>query len=423
MPLSQFLANFVTSAAVLNPRPDINQDHSRDFVLGTRVNEIPRVLGQALGFQVPAFPITVDWPGVTDRGGPTLTEHPRALFGSSYAERGVTSGARRFGIGFSEQTAQFKTIDGLSLRDGLDMFFEASDSTDPSRLGDLQPALERDVLQETLAIRLDRTVFNFVVSYGLSDRLDVGLTVPVVKVSVDGRITATVHRTATSANPEIHAFDLLELNHKTTYATRDVDGLGDMSLRAKMQLVGDQRDGFAVGLGLRMPTGAVEEFLGAGTSAARVSALWSGVSGSLGPHVNVSYSRPFGSVAEDFGVESAPAPTEVQVVGGTDVVLHRRWAVSGDVMFRRVDNVAEFVLEDTVFKSRGPGPLPSADFVARGNVVLASRAGTANQVYAIVSSKLLVGERLIFHGDFLAPLQRHGLAAGIGAVAGLGFGL
>jgi hypothetical protein len=72
-----------------------------------------------------------------------------------------------------------------------------------------------------------------------------------------------------------------------------------------------------------------------------------------------------------------------------------------------------------------PGPDINQDHsrVARGNVVLASRTGTANQAYAIVSSKLLVGEHLIFYGAVLAPLQRHGLAAGIGAVAGLGSGL
>ena len=40
----------------------------------------------------------------------------------------------------------------------------------------------------------------------------------------------------------------------------------------------------------------------------------------------------------------------------------------------------------------------------------------------IVGSKLLVGRPLIFHGDFVFPLQRNGLSAGVGAVAGFGLG-
>ena len=423
VPLARLLSNFVTASAQLNPRPDINQDHSRDFVLGTTLNEVPRALNQTLGMQLPAFPLTSDWPGVSYTGGASGTPENRlALFGSSFVERAATVGARRFAFGVSEQTAQFKTIDGLDLRDGLNVFFEATDSTNPNRLGDGQPAFERDVLQENIAFRLDRTVFNFVFGYGLTDRLDIGLVVPVVKVSFDGRITAHVNRTATAANPEIHSFDLLELDHKTTYAVRDVHGVGDLGVRAKFRVTGSERGGLAVGVSLRMPTGDVEDFLGAGTAAVRGSVMWSGEHGKLGPHVNVSYERPFGTIDANFGTPPVKSPIDILAVGGTDVILHPRWGLSGDVMFRRLDGITAFRAEDTVFKSRGPGPLPSADFIAKGNVVVAGRDVSENQTYAIVGSKLLVGRQLIFHGDFVFPLQRNGLSAGVGAVAGFGLG-
>src|SRR5262245_22213939 len=64
VPLAQLLQNFVTASAQLNPRPDINQNHSRDFLLGTTLNEVPRALNQTLGMQLPAFPFTSDWPGI-----------------------------------------------------------------------------------------------------------------------------------------------------------------------------------------------------------------------------------------------------------------------------------------------------------------------------------------------------------------------
>jgi hypothetical protein len=424
--LSRFLADFVTRAALLNARPDLNQDRSRDFVLGTTTNRVPRAINQALAMQLTTFPPTVNWPGLADAPGtsPGTTEHRRALFGSSYVERAATIGARHLGVAFSEQTAQFKTLDGLSLRDGLTLYFESSDSSDPNRLGDLQPPFERDVLQENISMRLDRTVFSFAANYGLTDRLDVGLLIPVIKVSFDGRITAHVNRTATIANPEIHSFDLLELDHKTTYATRDVHGIGDLGLRVKYRLVGDAGGGLGAVFGLRLPTGNVEDFLGAGTTTARMSVIWSAESQKIGPHINVSYARPIGTVTGDFGVPTiaVTSPSEVLVVGGTDIMLHPRWAVSGDVMWRRLENITRFHVEDTVFRSRGPGTLPSADFIALDNVVTTGSGQSADQSYAVGSSKLLIGERLIVHGDVLVPLRRTGLSAGIGALIGAGVG-
>jgi hypothetical protein len=421
-PLSQLLSDFITSATRLDATltPD---DHSAHFTLDSRVNEVPGALNRSLGLQLTTFPFTSDWPGVRHVGGGVGAAANRALFGSSFAERGTTSGAGRFGLGYSQHTAQFKWLDGLDLRRGVTLYFRHSEHANPGSPGDLLPASERDLLRQSIAVRLDRTIFNVALSYGVSDRLDVGLLVPIAKVSFDARIFAEIVRTATADTPEVHTFDRLELNHQTTYATRNVHGIGDLQVRGKFQLAGDHDGGIATALAVSLPTGRSEDFLGSGTTAAELSVMWSARKGALGPHVNASYGMGFGSVETDSGAGDLVAfdlPRELSVVAGLDIEFHPRWTVSGDILGRRLQDVTRFSTEDVVFPARGPGPLPAAAAFTATGVAVVGPSSSLNQMYAVVGTKILVGRDLLFHGDVVLPLVKNGLTPRPVAVAGVG---
>jgi hypothetical protein len=87
------------------------------------------------------------------------------------------------------------------------------------------------------------------VTYGLSDRIDLNLVVPVL--SNDASRTDTIHfvgdPTPTTGN-----------------ADDTVGGIGDIQLRAKLQLVADGPVDVACGLGLRLPSGNEDDYQGTG---------------------------------------------------------------------------------------------------------------------------------------------------------------
>jgi hypothetical protein len=424
VPLSQFLPNFITTATDLDETLT-PADHVGHFRLDSQLQELPRALNQALAIQLATFPSPNDWPGVRSgsRTGDTPAAH-RAVFASSLSERGVTSGAGRLSIGFSHHTAQFKWLDDLDLRKGVELFFRHSDTSNPALIGDGDVEAERDVLRQTVSLRLDRTVFNFALSYGVSDRVDIGVMVPVAKVSFDGRITARVLRRATAGTPEVHTFDRLELDNKTTYATRNVHGIGDIFVRTKLQLLGSEEGGVAASLGARLPTGREEDFLGTGSFGTEAALMWSMRRGAVAPHARASYSRSFGDISTDFGLDDpGTLPVDVGAAAGLDVSFHPRWTMTGDVMGRWLRDTTRFAAGDVTLPFRVPeaATVPFGEpFTATEAAFVTGRSQSLSQVYVAIGTKILVGQQILFHGDVVLPLVRNGLTPRPMVVVGVG---
>src|SRR5262249_26314375 len=129
----------------------------------------------------------------------------------------------------------------------------------------LNTPFEGDLVEAALTLKTTTNTVAAFANYGLTDRWDVGIAVPFVRVSVDAQVRARVVPLDTSNNPTVHAFDQNNPNAPLIVnRSGRASGLGDVVLRTKYQFLRREGGGLAAALDLRTPTGDKNELLGAG---------------------------------------------------------------------------------------------------------------------------------------------------------------
>ncbi len=107
-------------------------------------------------------------------------------FGPSFAERPLTIGRGKFSFGFNVQHSSYDSFEGKDLEGGEMKFYMS-----PQQLLSggqsaaeqfLEPPFEGDLTEVGLAMDLKTDMFSFFGNYGLTDRLDLGFAVPIVRV-------------------------------------------------------------------------------------------------------------------------------------------------------------------------------------------------------------------------------------------------
>jgi hypothetical protein len=217
--------------------------------------------------------------------------------GPILAERAQTIGRGRVLVGLSRTGVRYRTLRGVSLDrlrlvfthanvdfEGCDAIFEG----DCSEMG--VPAFENETIELNLDLDMGLDVTTFLVAYGISDRVDIGVAIPVVRSEIRGTSVAQIVPFGTGPVP--HFFDGTPEDPVLT-ASRFVDdaasGLGDVAVRLKANL----REGEPVSLGIlaegRFPTGREEDLLGSGGVDLRGLAVLSARFGDFSPHANVGY--------------------------------------------------------------------------------------------------------------------------------------
>lgn len=242
-------------------------------------------------------PLTSSSSGFTYRFNPGLgtMERSSGSFGPFFAERAATAGAGRAALAFSFQYATFRQLDGLNLRDNT-LVTTSNRFLDESQAFDV----------ETLRLEVRAATMTVSGSYGVTDRLDVGVALPIISLQVDGWRTDTYRGT------------------QFQQITASASGLrlGDVIGRAKVNLTKGPWGGFSVGADLRMPTGSEENLVGAGRAGERVFAVASAGSGALTSHFNFGLSRGGVSGGFDYAAAVAGTPTARLTLVG-EVFGHR----------------------------------------------------------------------------------------------------
>src|SRR6266508_1829996 len=238
------------------------------------------------------FPLASSAGGFTYRLDPALGVVTRATdsFGPIYADRADTIGKGKFAIGLNFSHFSFDQIDDVSLRDGGVEIVLAHQDLAPVGCC-LRPFFEGDVIttRTSLEIRTDITAFTF--SYGVTDRLDVGAAIPVVKVQIRALTEATIDKLATgvsSSTVGIHRFPNGE-DSETFQQSGSASGVGDLVLRAKYRAISGARAGLALGLDVRLPSGEERDLLGTGATQVKGFLIGSAHLGAFSPHVNGGY--------------------------------------------------------------------------------------------------------------------------------------
>lgn len=271
-----------------------------------------------------------------------IFERTSESFGSVFAERAETIGNGKWNFGLNLFAVQYDAIDDLDLRDG-DVRFSLThlDTNDDGTT--VETFFEGDLVNVFAALDLSTETVVFFGNYGVTDRFDVAVAVPVVRVELDAQLTAHIERLASEgfSDPPFHRFpdgsDTLSV-----FAGDAASGLGDILVRAKLNVARNENAAFAVATDVRLPTGDEDDLLGTGATQTRLFAIGSAQLGKFVPHVNAGYTFSSGG-SELVG----DLPDEIGFTLGFSAAVHPRVTLFSDVVWRTLFDASQLAVGTT----------------------------------------------------------------------------
>ncbi len=309
-------------------------------------------LNAEIGTQLSQLPFTSPASGFIFSFNPSLGVVSRQTenFGPILTERAETIGKHKLFVGFSYQYFNFDKADGVNLKNFGVVFQHESEAnlctpTSPITCQNGQPIFQQDVIATQNRIDLIVHQFTAVGTFGVTDRLDVSVAIPIldVRMAVSSNATINSFETATDVPPCcVHHFDpatrdshenFIDAGHANFFNNHTASGIGDVILRGKFQALKGEKAGLAVGLDARLPTGDDKNFLGSGTWGLRPFATFS-YAGRISPHASVGYQRNGDSVlAGDITNDtSAHLPDIITYSAGADAGVTHRVTLSADFL-------------------------------------------------------------------------------------------
>ena len=245
-------------------------------------------LTDAISVNASNLPLSASSSGVTFRFEGGLPVKTSGSLGPVFGERAQTLGKGRFVVGANMSGVNLTSLRGVPM-DKLVLNFTHADVPGVGLPGLGDPERENDILQVRLQMYVHLLVSTFFATWGVSDRLDVSVAVPLVYTSLQGRSQAQIYPfgptvvhffTGTPEDPGLSA-------NAATFGS--ATGIGDIALRAKGSLRGSGRLQVAGMADARLPTGSEADLTGAGHLALRGLAIVSGRFGDFSPHLNAGF--------------------------------------------------------------------------------------------------------------------------------------
>lgn len=309
-----------------------HQDHFVPSAVESN-GSIINFLGVSLGANVSNIPIGATSSGTTFRFEGGVPVRTTTSPGPIFAERAQTLGRGRIFVSANVSRFNFKRLRGVDLDDvRLTFFHENSDFTGcDAAVGDDcsiygVPFFENDQINLDLDLGLDVTAFQFVLTYGLLDRVDIGVVVPIVTTTLHGTSQAEIVPFGFSAGVTgqvAHFFggtasDPVLLSDRSV-VDGSATGIGDVAVRMKIGLGETRNARFAILGDARFATGDETNFLGSGDFSIRGLGVFSAAFGPFAPHANIGYVYRDSDVQNDaflasVGFDHLLAPWAAMVV-------------------------------------------------------------------------------------------------------------
>jgi hypothetical protein len=468
LPLAQVLPDLVLREIVLQ-RGLVGPAHVAHFSpltneLNNPVVGIVQSFNTQMATQFATFPLGSSSGGMTYVFDESVGTFRRgsASFGPLFAERALTIGRRKLNAGFNYQRTSYRTFEGQRLDDGTMKFYlrhqDCCHFADPANFAGftttplsgsdrLNPPFKGDVIEAALSLDATTHTTAAIANYGVTDRWDVGLAVPFVRVNLDARVTARILRLVTcpaafnpalprdACAPDTHTF---EYGHpdatQTVQHSGHAAGLGDIVLRTKYHVLRGAGGGLAAALDLRLPTGDKNNLLGAGGTQSKFLLVVSDERGRFGHHANIGYTVARGDVAGTVaGLSAASLPDEINYTGGIEFIANPRVTVTGDLVGRTLRGAGRLDLasktfeysEPTLFATGLPGPgcggLPGNTCKTASFDEFALRPGNLSLLLGTGGVKFNVAGNLLITGSVLFPLTKAGLRSRVTTVIGLDY--
>jgi hypothetical protein len=335
-------------------------------------------------------------------------------FGPVLADRAETLGRRRIFVGASYEYFDFDKADGVNLKSFGAVFTHEPEPTicqtipsTPCLNG--EPIYTNDIVATQNRIDIKVHQVTLVGTYGLSDKLDVSIALPVVDVRVGMNSNATIYNF--EPPPVNHMFAPVTDNPRETYISPfnailtnsdSALGIGDLRLRGKYVAWRDakEKSAVAVGLDLRLPTGDAYKFLGSGTWGLRPFVIYS-YSARISPHASAGFEGNGNSVlAGDVTsqpVTKAHLPDVFTYSAGADASVLHWLGLSADYIGTSLLNASR--LETSTF----------TDFAGNSHQNITTFASTVNQSNISMGAKVRPVARLLITGNVLFRLNDAGL--------------
>lgn len=453
VPLAEVLPDLLLKGVTMQSTTQTvgGNPHEAHFIAALGQTPVPWEINKLLVGQLSTFPIGSSSGGFVFNFDPAtgLFTPASQSFGPGFAERALTDGAGRWGFGLNYQRLEFESFENIDLHDGSFVYVlqhndccavAGNPLPDPD-----DPFFEGDMVRMSLSLGIKTAVIAPSVSYGLSNRWDVGLVLPIAHVDLTPSATSTIDRVATGSNSLIHSWDGLGTTTKTESLSGSATGLGDIVLRTKYRVFDAPQGGIAGGLDLRLPTGDKDNLLGTGALQTKLSVIASGEWGRIAPHVNFGYTYSRGdlsssltSIAPDPQPANAPTqsqidsatgvslggslrlPNEINYVAGTDLVVHPLVTISADFVGRTQLNVERFDVVPQVYSYRTANSGPISTTVRE--TFTSTETGNLNLLLGVVGAKFNIpGTPLLLTGSVLFPLSSGGLRPKVTPVIGLDY--
>jgi len=384
--------------------------HADHFIPSARAENgtLISFISNAISGNVANIPVSATSGGSTFRFEGGVPVRTSVSPGPVFAERAQALGRGRVFVGANVNRLHFETLRGVSLN-AIDMTFTHVNVTGPL-CDSIQgtscdpygvPAHENDVIALRLALDIDMTVSSFFLSFGLLDRMDIGVVLPIVSTSLTGTSDAQIipfgGTTAqhffggTPTNPQLST---------SRFVQGSATGIGDIAARVKVSVTQSERTTFALLGDIRFPTGSEDDLLGSGHLAARGLGILSARFGAFSPHANVGYLFRSGDLQNNA----------VLATVGFDHLM-APWATMA------VDLVSELQVGES--KLRLPGPV-TYDAPFRRTIDVTNLPNERDDVInGSFGFKFTTGSGITLVANTLFPLNRGGLRPNVLWTAGL----
>lgn len=368
------------------------------------------LLTQQLAASAADFPAISTVPGFTFRYSPELQAFERSStnLGPVFVERPQTLGRGKVDIGLSYLFVNFDELEGEEL-DTLSFPGLAHNDCCPTVGDPTAPAFETDTADLFFEeFDLESHVMSVFATYGITDRWDVNLLIPVIVTNLDLRARAVLNN---ESGGNVHSFEPITsaadptVTQRTVSADDSATGVGDLLLRTKYHFVDAADFDFASGLTLRIPTGDEDDFQGIGDTTLTPFFSLSQVYGPIDLHL---------STGVEINTEDLDR-TRVRYGAGASYQIGERLALLTDIVGSSGVTKQELSVQVPQFINTGAGGVGDT----QSDPTTATTEIRTDIVDLAVGLKASFAPSAVGFFSFFIPLNDDGLRADVIPAAGL----
>jgi hypothetical protein len=422
--------------------------------------QMSNALNASIATALSIIPLSSPASGVIERQDPATGAElaESSTLGPIFTERAETIGKGHFYIGFSNQDFHFTRYNGTSLN-GLSILYPGGQS---SAILTSSTGSALTTVPATFGLGMDVRLSQNIafLTYGVTDRFDVSVGLPMVHSAVaartyDGAIYAgngfgTNGSTCWCANTFTPASPTL-IQQQIGQASFGKTGFGDLLVRAKGTVYRKPSAVVAVGADVRFPTGDAANYLGVGTTSVKPFVAVSFYSKPLrngivlSPHFDAGWQfsgksilggtlsptalAQGGPYGPPFTSDKGFLPDVFSWAGGVELALGRRNTLVADILGNQIGwihgipNTTTETLSGLLFPTGVNGDSTGAAVPTKGSASGLVSAGNVSfgQYSGSFGYKLKIAGNLIANFNVLVRFDNNGLVARIVPLVGLGY--